>query len=76
MSAPAIVFCAWCKAITIPAGITGCALVFTEEGMRCAYVNGTPTDIADGICQSCRATKFAGFPKKPFGGKRHDLSSK
>lgn len=59
-----ILYCAWCKKITVDSPANGDVVVILFTEFRRAYVNGIPTYMADGICDHCRATKFSEFPKK------------
>lgn len=61
MSGVRVVFCTWCQNVEIHR--PGDAVLILFPHLKKAHVNGIPVDIADGICQGCRATRFAEFPK-------------
>lgn len=58
---PRVVFCCWCKAVTIHPGDkpdAHLAVTVTGDGTRTATLDAQPITIQDGICAECRAKEF------------------
>lgn len=75
MSAPALVYCCWCKNIVVPTpGVSGCVVLFLDDDIRHAYFNGAGVDIADGICEGCKNKLLSEEQTKKVV--THDLAQK
>lgn len=62
---PFVRFCTWCKEICFrPPGMrqTDSILISVFGSERRAFWNGREIIVADGICEKCRAEKFAEYP--------------
>jgi hypothetical protein len=63
-----VVFCTWCKTVTIfPGKDDDYLYVAVAYGARIARLNGQPITIQDGICEGCRAEKFPETVKRKDG---------